>query len=63
MVADMAEGLARYLGVDTTIVRIAVVVLTVVGGAHPWPRWPGISRPAPRSQLAFDRISAGDSWL
>jgi phage shock protein PspC (stress-responsive transcriptional regulator) len=33
MVAGVAEGLARYLGVDTTIVRIAFVVLTVVGGA------------------------------
>src|SRR6202011_2806728 len=33
MVAGVAEGLARYLGVDTTIVRITFVVLTVVGGA------------------------------
>ena len=33
MVAGVAEGLARYLGVDTTLVRIAFVVLTVVGGA------------------------------
>jgi phage shock protein PspC (stress-responsive transcriptional regulator) len=33
MVAGVAEGLARYLGVDTTIVRIAFVVLTVAGGA------------------------------
>ena len=33
MVAGVAEGLARYLGLDTTLVRIAFVVLTVVGGA------------------------------
>jgi phage shock protein PspC (stress-responsive transcriptional regulator) len=33
MVAGVAEGLARYFGVDTTLVRIAFVVLTVVGGA------------------------------
>jgi phage shock protein PspC (stress-responsive transcriptional regulator) len=33
MVAGVAEGLARYLGVDTTLVRIAFVVLTVAGGA------------------------------
>jgi phage shock protein PspC (stress-responsive transcriptional regulator) len=33
MVAGVAEGLARYLRVDTTLVRIAFVVLTVVGGA------------------------------
>ena len=33
VVAGVAAGLARYLGVDATIVRIAFVVLTVVGGA------------------------------
>jgi phage shock protein PspC (stress-responsive transcriptional regulator) len=33
MVAGVAEGLARYLGVDTTLVRIAFVVLTIAGGA------------------------------
>jgi phage shock protein PspC (stress-responsive transcriptional regulator) len=33
MLAGVAEGLARYVGVDTTIVRIAFVVLTVFGGA------------------------------
>ena len=33
MVAGVAEGLARYLGVDTTLVRIGFVVLTVFGGA------------------------------
>jgi phage shock protein PspC (stress-responsive transcriptional regulator) len=33
MLAGVAEGLARYFGVDTTIVRIAFVVLTVFGGA------------------------------
>jgi phage shock protein PspC (stress-responsive transcriptional regulator) len=33
MLAGVAEGVARYLGVDTTIVRIAFVVLTVIGGA------------------------------
>jgi phage shock protein PspC (stress-responsive transcriptional regulator) len=33
MLAGVAEGLARYLGVDTTIVRIAFVVLTIAGGA------------------------------
>ena len=33
MAAGVAAGLARYLGVDVMIVRIAFVVLTVVGGA------------------------------
>jgi phage shock protein PspC (stress-responsive transcriptional regulator) len=33
MLAGVAAGLARYVGVDVTIVRIAFVVLTVVGGA------------------------------
>jgi phage shock protein PspC (stress-responsive transcriptional regulator) len=33
MLAGVAAGLARYVGVDATIVRIAFVVLTVVGGA------------------------------
>ena len=32
-VAGVAEGLARYFGIDVTIVRIAFAVLTVVGGA------------------------------
>jgi phage shock protein C len=33
MLGGVAGGLARYFGVDTMIVRIAFVVLTVVGGA------------------------------
>jgi phage shock protein PspC (stress-responsive transcriptional regulator) len=33
MLAGVASGVARYLGLDVTIVRIAFVVLTVVGGA------------------------------
>jgi phage shock protein PspC (stress-responsive transcriptional regulator) len=33
MVAGVAEGLARYFGVDPMLVRIGFVVLTVVGGA------------------------------
>ena len=33
MLAGVAAGLARYFGVDVTIVRIAFAVLTVVGGA------------------------------
>src|SRR5947199_10869755 len=33
MLAGVASGLARYFGVDTTIVRIAFVVLTILGGA------------------------------
>jgi phage shock protein PspC (stress-responsive transcriptional regulator) len=32
MLAGVAEGLARYLGIDTTIVRIAFVVLVFFGG-------------------------------
>ena len=32
MLAGVAGGLARYLDVDATLVRIAFVVLTVVGG-------------------------------
>jgi len=33
VVAGVAAGLARYLGVDVTIIRLAFVVLTIVGGA------------------------------
>jgi phage shock protein PspC (stress-responsive transcriptional regulator) len=33
MLAGVATGLAHYFGVDVTIVRIAFVVLTLVGGA------------------------------
>ncbi len=32
MLAGVAAGLARYLDVDVTIVRIALAVLAVVGG-------------------------------
>lgn len=32
MLAGVASGMARYLGVDATIVRIVLAVLTVVGG-------------------------------
>lgn len=33
MLAGVASGLARYLGVDVTVVRIVLVVLAAVGGA------------------------------
>jgi phage shock protein PspC (stress-responsive transcriptional regulator) len=33
MLAGVAAGVARYLGVDVTLVRIALAVLAVVGGA------------------------------
>jgi phage shock protein PspC (stress-responsive transcriptional regulator) len=33
MLAGVAAGAARYLGVDVTLVRIAFVVLTFFGGA------------------------------
>jgi phage shock protein PspC (stress-responsive transcriptional regulator) len=33
VVAGVAAGLARYLGADVRIIRLAVVVLTIVGGA------------------------------
>ena len=33
MLAGIAAGIADYLGVDPTIVRIAIVVLTFIGGA------------------------------
>lgn len=33
MVAGVAAGIADYLGVDVTVVRIVLAVLTVVGGA------------------------------
>jgi phage shock protein PspC (stress-responsive transcriptional regulator) len=33
MLAGVASGLARYFGVDATVVRIAFVILTVAGGA------------------------------
>ena len=32
MLAGVAAGLARYLGIDTTIVRIAFAVLVLFGG-------------------------------
>jgi phage shock protein PspC (stress-responsive transcriptional regulator) len=33
MLAGVAAGIADYLGVDPTTVRIAIVVLTFIGGA------------------------------
>ena len=33
VVAGVAAGLARYLGVDVMIIRLAFVVLTIFGGA------------------------------
>jgi phage shock protein PspC (stress-responsive transcriptional regulator) len=33
MLTGVAAGLADYLGIDVMLVRIAFVVLTVVGGA------------------------------
>src|ERR1700757_2768122 len=33
VVAGVAAGLARYLGVDAMIIRLAFVVLTIFGGA------------------------------
>jgi phage shock protein PspC (stress-responsive transcriptional regulator) len=33
VLTGVAAGLARYFGVDVTIVRIAFVVLTIIGGA------------------------------
>lgn len=33
MIAGVASGIARYLGVDVNLVRIAFVVLAFVGGA------------------------------
>lgn len=33
MIAGVAAGIARYLGVDVNLVRIAFVVLAFVGGA------------------------------
>jgi phage shock protein PspC (stress-responsive transcriptional regulator) len=33
MLAGVAGGLARYLGVDSTLVRLAFAVLSVIGGA------------------------------
>ena len=32
VVAGVAAGLARYLGVDVMIIRLAFVVLTIIGG-------------------------------
>ena len=33
VVAGVASGLARYLGVDVVIIRLAFAVLAIVGGA------------------------------
>ena len=32
MLAGVASGVARYLGIDVTLVRIAFVLITLVGG-------------------------------
>jgi phage shock protein PspC (stress-responsive transcriptional regulator) len=36
MLAGVAAGIARYLGVDVTVVRVALIVLTVLGGGGAW---------------------------
>lgn len=33
LIAGVAAGIAQYLGVDVTVVRIVLAVLTVIGGA------------------------------
>jgi phage shock protein C len=33
MIAGVAAGIANHLGVDVTVVRIVLAVLTIVGGA------------------------------
>jgi phage shock protein PspC (stress-responsive transcriptional regulator) len=33
MLAGVASGFARYLGVDVTVVRVVLAVLAVIGGA------------------------------
>jgi phage shock protein C len=33
MLAGVAAGIARYIDIDVTIVRIAIAVLAVMGGA------------------------------
>lgn len=33
MLAGVAAGVARYLGVDVTVVRIVIAVLAIIGGA------------------------------
>lgn len=33
MLAGVAAGVARYLGVDVTVVRIVLAVLAIIGGA------------------------------
>jgi phage shock protein C len=33
MLAGVGSGIARYLGVDVTVVRIVLAVLAVIGGA------------------------------
>src|SRR5215469_15507022 len=33
MVAGVAAGIAQYLGVDVSVVRVVLAVLTVIGGA------------------------------
>lgn len=35
MLAGVGAGIAEYLGVDVVLVRIALVVLTVLGGVGP----------------------------
>lgn len=33
MIAGVAAGLAEYLGIDVTVLRIGIAVLTIFGGA------------------------------
>jgi phage shock protein C len=35
MIGGVAGGIAEYLGVDPTIIRLAFVVLTLLGGSGP----------------------------
>ena len=36
MLAGVCGGIAAYTGIDTTVVRVAVAVLAVFGGAGIW---------------------------
>ena len=40
MLAGVAAGIAQYLDVDATLIRIAFAVLTLFGGPPCWSTWP-----------------------
>lgn len=65
MLAGVASGLARFLGVDVLIVRIVIVVLCFVGGAGLplyLASWLLIPDEGAEQSIAADFIGSVQSW-